>query len=100
MENKEEIKIYVACLASYNSGILHGAWIDAAQGVDGYWREVSQMLLKSPAEYAEEWAIHDYEGFGGISISEYEGFDTIAEYAEFSRARQIRCKANFLILAA
>ncbi len=83
MENKEEIRIYVACLASYNSGILHGVWIDAIQGVGVIWRDVSQMLLKSPVEYAEEWAIHDYEGFEGICISEYEGFDTIAEYAEF-----------------
>lgn len=83
MENTTEIRIYVACLASYNNGTLHGTWIDATQGVDGIWREVSKMLLKSPAEFAEEWAIHDHEGFGGIHISEYEGFDTIAEYAEF-----------------
>jgi antirestriction protein len=24
-------KIYVACLAAYNSGILHGKWIEANQ---------------------------------------------------------------------
>ena len=83
MEKKEPIRIYVACLASYNNGILHGEWIDAAQGVVGIWRDVSQMLLKSPAEYAEEWAIHDHEGFCGVYIGEYEGFDTIAKYAEF-----------------
>ena len=28
-----EPRIYVACLAAYNNGILHGAWIDAAQVV-------------------------------------------------------------------
>lgn len=78
-----EIKIYVASLASYNNGTLHGVWIDATQGVDSIWQEVSQMLLTSPAECAEEWAIHDHDGFGGIHISEYENFDTIAEYAEF-----------------
>jgi len=83
MKNIGEIRIYVACLASYNNGTLHGVWIDATQGVDGIWKDVSQMLLKSPAEYAEEWAIHDYEGFEGIHISEYGGFDTIAKYAEF-----------------
>ncbi|PHR92435.1 MAG: antirestriction protein [Robiginitomaculum sp.] len=84
MGNQEsEIRIYVACLASYNNGTLYGAWINATQGIDGIWRDVSQMLFKSPAEYAEEWAIHDYEGFGSIHISEYEGFDTIVTYADF-----------------
>lgn len=83
MKKKEPIRIYVACLASYNNGTLHGAWIDATQGQDGIWREVSQMLLRSPAEYAEEWAIHDYEGFGGIHLSEYASFETVANYAAF-----------------
>ncbi|WP_290843835.1 antirestriction protein ArdA [Henriciella sp.] len=79
----DEIRIYVACLASYNDGILHGAWIDATQGLEGVWREVSAMLLRSPVEYAEEWAIHDYEGFGELHLSEYEGLDRVSEYAAF-----------------
>jgi len=83
MEKKEPIRIYVACLASYNNGVLHGEWIDAAQGFDGIWKDVSQMLLKSPADYAEEWAIHDYEGFEGIHLSEYASLEIVAEYAEF-----------------
>ena len=70
-------------MAAYNSGILHSAWIDATQGKEGIWRDVSQMLLKSPAEYAEEWAIHDYEGFGDIHLSEYASFETVATYADF-----------------
>ena len=83
MEKKDPIRIYVACLASYNNGTLYGVWIDATQGIDGIWKDVSQMLLNSPAEYAEEWAIHDYEGFEGIHLSEYASFETVAEYAEF-----------------
>ena len=27
-------RIYVACLAAYNAGYLHGAWIDANQTAD------------------------------------------------------------------
>jgi len=27
----DQPRIYVACLASYNSGFVHGAWINAAQ---------------------------------------------------------------------
>ena len=78
-----EIRIYVACLAAYNSGVLHGQWIDATQGENGIWNDVKAMLKASPEEDAEEWAIHDYEGFEGIQISEYESFEAIAEYAEF-----------------
>jgi len=78
-----ESRIYVACLAAYNSGILHGAWIDAAQGLDGIHEDVQAMLKASPIEDAEEWAIHDYEGFGSYRVSEYEGFQSVAEIAEF-----------------
>ena len=77
------IRIYIACLAAYNNGTLHGRWIDATQGESGIWEDVQAMLKASPEEDAEEWAIHDYEGFEGIQISEYEGFEAVAEYAEF-----------------
>ncbi|PHR60967.1 MAG: hypothetical protein COA43_04810 [Robiginitomaculum sp.] len=55
---KHEIRIYVACLASYNSGVLHGRWIDATQGENHIWSLVKSMLAASPEENAEEWAIH------------------------------------------
>jgi len=84
MENtKQDIRIYVACLASYNNGTLHGRWIDASQGLEHIQGEVSAMLNASGVEDAEEWAIHDYEGFKGIRLSEYEGFEQVVEYAEF-----------------
>lgn len=78
-----EPRIYVACLAAYNSGILHGQWIDATQGLDGIEEDVQAMLKASPIEDAEEWAIHDYEGFGSYRVSEYEGFQSVSEIAEF-----------------
>lgn len=79
----EEIRIYVACLASYNAGILHGKWIDAARSVDEIWDDVKAMLAASPEEDAEEWAIHDYEGFGSHRLSEYESFESVSALAEF-----------------
>ena len=42
-----------------------------------------RCLAASPIENAEEWAIHDYEGFEGASISEYQGFDSVSEIAAF-----------------
>jgi antirestriction protein len=76
-------RIYVACLAAYNNGHLHGAWIDADQDAGQIRDEIAAMLARSPFEHAEEYAIHDYEGFEGVSISEYAGIDSVARMAAF-----------------
>lgn len=81
------LRIYVASLSDYNAGILHGVWIDCeGKSADDIMDEVRAMLKASPAarkygEIAEEWAIHDHEGFGSL-IGEYTGFDTVAELVE------------------
>lgn len=82
-QNQSQIRIYVACLAAYNAGHLHGAWIDANQDPYTIWDAVSAMLHASPVDDAEEWAIHDYDGFEGAPISEYEGFDSVSDKAAF-----------------
>ena len=73
-------RIYVACLASYNAETFHGAWIDATDA-DIIRKEIQEMLAKSPMRLsgAEEWAIHDFEGFGGIQLDELEDIDRVAE---------------------
>ena len=76
-------RIYVACLAAYNNGYLHGAWIEADQDADEIRDEIAAMLARSPIEHAEEYAIHDYEGFEGVTISEYAGIDTVARMGAF-----------------
>ena len=75
-------RIYVACLAAYNAGWLHGAWIEVAEATD-IWAAVAEMLAASPVPDAEEWAIHDYEGFEGAHLSEYASFDKVCQLAEF-----------------
>ena len=75
-------RIYVACLAAYNNGRLHGAWI-AASTPDEVMAQVSVMLASSPEPDAEEWAIHDYEGFEGARLSEYASFETVCALADF-----------------
>lgn len=84
-KQNNDIQIYVADLAAYNAGILHGCWLDATQGADGIWEEISQMLAQTPLknEVAEEFAIHDYEGFGKLNLHEYTSIEKVAEYAEF-----------------
>lgn len=74
-------RIYVADLAAYNNGELHGEWIDAAQEPDAIEREIHEMLERSPEPFAEEWAIHDYEGFGGLHLGEFESIASIARVA-------------------
>lgn len=74
-------RIYVACLAAYNNGILHGEWIDADQSADEIHEAVQRMLAASPEPGAEEWAIHDYEGFAPLRLSEWESFERVAAIA-------------------
>ncbi len=76
-------KIYVACLAAYNNGHLHGTWIELSKDIDEVWKEIKEMLKTSPIPEAEEYAIHDYEGFSNLHLSEYECIERVHELAEF-----------------
>lgn len=66
-------KIYVADLAAYNQGFLHGTWINLSKltSPDEVYEKIAKMLAKSKAYGAEEWEIHDYEGFGSIDASRF-----------------------------
>lgn len=81
-ENKLRPRFWAACLASYNNGILHGEWIDANQHTDHVHHDIQTMLLDSPIPGAEEHAIHDYEQFGPIRLSEYESPETVARLGQ------------------
>jgi antirestriction protein len=74
-------RIYVACLAAYNNGHLHGCWIDCDQDADAIKEQIQAMLKTSPIPNAEEWAIHDHEGFGKFHISEWHDIAELAAIA-------------------
>jgi antirestriction protein len=90
-----EIRIYAACLASYNNGVLHGRWIDADSDVETMQSEIAEMLRESrfpnvtvkhpetgeEVPSAEEWAMHDSEGLPR-SFGEYCGLDKVAAFME------------------
>jgi antirestriction protein len=118
----DERRIYAACLASYNSGILYGKWIDVdGKDAEALHIEIDDMLAGSPepnvmrrkcascghwqtrsdysetpatcyhcgelhtgefAPSAEEWAIHDHEGFAGLISSEWPDLGEVAAMAE------------------
>ena len=83
-------KIYVACLSAYNAGYLHGLWIDATRDAIDIEDDIKWMLSWSPVADIEpcvseaclkdmEFAIHDYEFWEGIELSEYEDIETVSE---------------------
>jgi len=85
-EPRDGPRIYVASLSDYNAGILHGTWLDATDDESAMESQISTMLERSPTAAreglpAEEWAIHDYEGFGPLRLGEYDSLGTIARLA-------------------
>lgn len=89
MSNEFLDRIYVASLSDYNAGILHGEWLsfDDFSSAGEVWEAIRAMLAASPTAKregvpAEEWAIHAYEGFGGIKVSEYESIPALWEAHE------------------
>jgi len=103
-------RIYVACLASYNNGVLHGRWIDLdGLDVDDVQSEIDEMLRESKypnvtvdcphcdgsgadghcetcndtgkVPSAEEYAVHDYDELPS-SFGEHPSLAELVEYAE------------------
>jgi antirestriction protein len=74
------MKIYVACLAAYNNGQLHGSWIEVSTDVEEMQKGINKVLQSSPQPAAEEHAIHDYDDFP--NLGEYPTLEKIAEVAE------------------
>lgn len=73
--------IYVASLAGYNNGRLHGEWMDAARDPADIHADIAAMLARSKDPGAEEFAIHDYEQFGGCRIHEYDTIEVVSQIA-------------------
>src|SRR6201993_5364642 len=73
--------IYVASLADYNNGILHGVWIEAARDPADIKADIDAMLAQSREPHAEEYAIFDYDQFGRCQIHEHDSIDLVARIA-------------------
>jgi hypothetical protein len=69
-------RIYVACLASYNNGVLHGRWVDADQDADDIRSEIAEILRESRSDEQEREEIrliiqwHDFEGLSFADIAD------------------------------
>lgn len=74
------MKIYAACLASYNNGTMYGKWIDVAgEWIDEIRDQIDTMLKASPTPGAEEYAIHDYDDLP--NFGEHPDLQAIADYS-------------------
>lgn len=85
-EERPAPRIYVADLAAYNEGTLRGEWIDitAETTVEDLREAVQAMLDRAMGEHvAEEYAIHDHEGFFGYEVHEYESLETVVRVGAF-----------------
>ena len=87
--NPSTPRIYVASLSDYNAGHLHGAWIDADSDVDVMAAQVADMLAESRHQPAEDYAIHDHEGFP-VRIGEFTSLQEIATIMEAIEAVEDR----------
>ena len=91
-----DMRIYVASLSDYNAGNLLGAWIDCeGKDADELQDEVNEILRASKypnvtvedpdtgkrVPSAEEFAIHDHEGFGSL-VEEYTPLSEVADIVE------------------
>lgn len=81
-DERSHPRIYVRCLASYHQGDLHGRWVDASQDIETLRGEVQAILAASPVPEADEYAIHDHEGFMGYELEEYENLATVSRIAQ------------------
>ena len=75
-------RVWVGSLADYNNGHLYGVWMSATLEPEELEAATQFMLRHSSTPGAEEWAIMDYEGFGGYNVDEWTSFTTVSLIAQ------------------
>ncbi|ACV80914.1 antirestriction protein ArdA [Nakamurella multipartita] len=83
----EPPSVYVASLADFNVGKRHGTWVDMTMPLEDIELAIRQMLERSPVLQAEgedygDWAIHDSEHFGVVTVHEHDDLDMLHDLAE------------------
>ena len=95
---KEGPAVYVACLASYNAGTLHGRWVDLSNVsklaftesgmVEVLQQCIDLILSESDQPGAEEWAIHDTQGLPKVLMGEWPD---LPDLMAFVRQWELAC---------
>lgn len=71
-------RIWLGVLAAYNAGQLEGEWLDATADEEDLRQAAERIVAASHVPGAEEWAILDHEGFGGLRLDEHEDLALVA----------------------
>lgn len=74
-------QIWVASLADYTNGHLHGVWLDATLDPAELDQAVAFMLRNGYTPDAQEWAVYDYHDFCGLDLGEYVPMSRISRIA-------------------
>lgn len=76
--------VYVACLAAYNSGTLHGYWVnlEEASTAEAIRECIAYVLATSPALGAEEYAIHDSQGLPACLKGEWPDWQQVESFLD------------------
>lgn len=77
-EQQYHPRIWLASLADYNAGRLHGRWVDATQDPDDLEADAQEILATSHEPAAEEYAIFDYDEFGSYRVQEYDRLEDVS----------------------
>ena len=73
-------RVWIGCLASYNSGRLYGEWVEIPEDADELREEINRVLKKSPETFADEWAFMDYEYVPHNTFGENPDLEKLCEW--------------------
>lgn len=89
-------RMYAACLAAYNNGVLHGEWIELdGKTADDIQNEIDAMLAASPQPGAEEWAAFDWDGPGLDRFGEFPLLSDVADFVGAMEALDVAGQTAF-----
>lgn len=74
-------RVFVTCLAAYNSGHLHGKWYDVTSEPDDLRQAIQEVLATSPEPGAEEWFYTDWSGIPETIAGEYADVEDLCQWA-------------------
>jgi antirestriction protein len=77
-------RVYVQPLGAYNAGEVGGAWVEVDSDLNTFQSDIDEVLdaASTADNIEEEWAFHDYEGFGGFKVDEYESVANLSRVVE------------------